>query len=136
MREQKTDESIYRYSYQGQFAEKDLETGWNHFELREYDPVIGRWTATDPAGQYWSSYIGMGNNPVSSGDPGGAYSKFGAWWLGGGGSITAGYADWNDSVHKPSLIGGTIGVGVALGGSYAVGETRLGWTPFVPKTSK
>jgi hypothetical protein len=29
----------YRYGYQGQFAEKDEETGWNAFELRMYEPV-------------------------------------------------------------------------------------------------
>ena len=80
LREQKTDESIYRYNYQAQFAERDLETGWNHFGLREYDPVIGRWTATDPAGQYCSPYIGMGNNPLNLVDPDGAYSRIGAWW--------------------------------------------------------
>jgi RHS repeat-associated protein len=80
LREQKTDESIYRYSYQGQYSEKDKETEWTHFELREFDPIIGRWTATDPAGQYWSPYIGMGNNPISSVDPDGAYSLAGALW--------------------------------------------------------
>lgn len=83
IRTQKTNESIYRYSYQGQYAEKDEETGWNHFDLREYDPVIGRWTSTDPAGQYWSPYIGMGNNPMVNVDPDGAYSKAGAWWRSG-----------------------------------------------------
>ena len=61
----------YRYGYQGKFAEKDEETGWNHFELREYDAVIGRWNSTDPMGQHWSPYKGMGNNPVSSTDPDG-----------------------------------------------------------------
>ena len=60
-----------------------METGWNHFELRGFDPVIGRWTATDPAGQYWSSYVGMGNNPISGVDANGAYSQFGAWWRNG-----------------------------------------------------
>jgi RHS repeat-associated protein len=73
IREQKADESVYRFGYQGQFAEKDSETGWNHFELREYDPVVGRWTATDPYGQFWSPYLGMGNNPVSQVDPDGGY---------------------------------------------------------------
>lgn len=71
LREQKTDESVYRFGYQGQFAEKDEETGWNHFELREYDPVIGRWTAVDPKRIGWSPYIGMFNNPVSGTDPDG-----------------------------------------------------------------
>jgi RHS repeat-associated protein len=33
----------YRFGYQGQFAEMDEETGWNAFELRMYEPVIGRW---------------------------------------------------------------------------------------------
>jgi RHS repeat-associated protein len=61
----------YRYGYQGKYAEKDEETGWNHFELREYDPVIGRWTAVDPKGQYYSPYVGMGNDPVSGTDPDG-----------------------------------------------------------------
>jgi RHS repeat-associated protein len=58
----------YRHGYQGRSSEKDGETGWNHFELREYDPVIGRWTSKDPAGQYYSPYVGMGNNPVSRTD--------------------------------------------------------------------
>jgi RHS repeat-associated protein len=71
LREQTTDESEYRYSYQGKFAEKDLETGWNHFELREYDPVIGRWLVPDPMGQHWSPYMAMGNDPVNNVDPDG-----------------------------------------------------------------
>ena len=70
-REQKTDESIYRYNYQGLYAEKDLETGWNHFELREYDPIVGRFTLVDPAGQFFSPYIGMGNDPINGIDPDG-----------------------------------------------------------------
>ncbi|MBL3655897.1 RHS repeat domain-containing protein [Fulvivirga sediminis] len=70
----------FRYGYQGNFAEEDEETEWNSFELRMYDPVIGRWMATDPAGQYASPYVGMGNNAINGIDPDGAYSKFGAWW--------------------------------------------------------
>jgi RHS repeat-associated protein len=73
LREMKAAEFTYRFGYQGQFAEKDEETGWNHFELREYDPVIGRWTVTDPYLQYWSPYNGMGNDPVNYADPDGGY---------------------------------------------------------------
>jgi RHS repeat-associated protein len=69
----------YRYTYQGQFSERDLETGWSHFELREYDPVMGRWNVTDPAAQYWAPYCAMGNNPINEDDPSGGYSRFGAW---------------------------------------------------------
>ncbi|HLT73365.1 MAG TPA: RHS repeat-associated core domain-containing protein, partial [Cyclobacteriaceae bacterium] len=68
MREQKSDESVYRFGYQGQFAEKDEETGWSHFELREYDPVIGRWMVPDPEYQFWSPYVAMGNWPTSGVD--------------------------------------------------------------------
>lgn len=68
----------YRYGYQGQFAEKDDETGWNHFELREYDPVIGRWISMDPYGQHWSPFIGIGNDPTNMIDFDGGYSKWGA----------------------------------------------------------
>ncbi|HTE34723.1 MAG TPA: RHS repeat-associated core domain-containing protein [Chryseolinea sp.] len=81
LREQKADASSrYRFGYQGQFSEKDEETGWNHFELREYDPIIGRWNGKDAYKQYWSPYIGMGNNPVSGIDrDGGFRTRFGAW---------------------------------------------------------
>jgi RHS repeat-associated protein len=61
----------YRYGYQGQYAEKDEETGWNSFELRMYDARIGRWLGVDPYGQYSSPYVAVGNNPVSGVDPDG-----------------------------------------------------------------
>jgi RHS repeat-associated protein len=63
----------YRFGYQGQFAEKDEETGWNAFELRMYAPVIGRWMIADPKRQYYSLYLGMGNNPINSVDSDGGW---------------------------------------------------------------
>jgi len=70
LREQKTPEELtYRYKYQGQYAEKDEETGWNHFELREYDAVVGRWHIPDPYREFWSPYVAFGNNPVNIVDP-------------------------------------------------------------------
>lgn len=62
----------YRYGYQGQFAEKDDETNQNSFELRDYDPLLARWLTRDPAGQYHSPYVGMGNNPINYTDHNGA----------------------------------------------------------------
>jgi RHS repeat-associated protein len=59
----------YRYGYQGQFAERDEETGWNHFELREYDAVVGRWMSGDPMSQFHSKYVGIGNDPCNGVDP-------------------------------------------------------------------
>lgn len=61
----------YRYGYQGQFAETDPETGKPAFELRLYDPRIMRWLSPDPAGQFSSPYLAMGNNPISMIDPDG-----------------------------------------------------------------
>ncbi|MGF7232848.1 RHS repeat-associated core domain-containing protein [Arachidicoccus sp.] len=58
----------YRYGYQGAYAEKDGETDWNAFELRMYDSRIARWMTTDPAGQYYSPYVAMGNDPVNGVD--------------------------------------------------------------------
>ena len=60
-----------RFQYQGAYAEFDENTSFNHFELRSWDPVIGRWMAPDPYGQFHSPYVGMGNNPISNTDPDG-----------------------------------------------------------------
>ena len=64
----------YRHGYQGQYAEKDGETGWNSFELRQYDAVIGRWLSPDPYGQYNSPYVGMGNDWPNAVDPDGGFA--------------------------------------------------------------
>lgn len=70
-------EGNYRYTYQGQ--EKDQETGMEAFELRLWDSRIGRWLTTDPYGQFYSSYLGMGNNPINGIDPdGGIFNPLGA----------------------------------------------------------
>jgi RHS repeat-associated protein len=63
--------TYYRYGYQGQNSEKDPETQWNAFGLRMYDSKIGRWLQYDPQGQFYSPYVGMGNNPVKNTDPDG-----------------------------------------------------------------
>jgi RHS repeat-associated protein len=59
----------YRYGYQGEFAETDEETGKPTFQLRIYDPRLGRWLSPDPMGQYHSPYMAMDNTPQQSVDP-------------------------------------------------------------------
>lgn len=59
--------------YQGDFSEYDDETGWNEFDLRDYDPQIGRWIQVDPYDQFPSPYIGMGNDPINNVDPTGGF---------------------------------------------------------------
>lgn len=63
----------YRWGYQGQYAEKDTVTGWNQFQLRMYDARFGRWLSVDPYDQFWSGYLGMGNNPSFT-DPDGGFA--------------------------------------------------------------
>ncbi len=111
MRENKSPEDVrYRYGYQGQFAEKDEETGWNHFELREYDPVVARWTAVDPKRQYYSPYVGMGNNPVNAVDPdGGKNVKFDA---------SGNYVGIDHDVWWHNLLFGSRGVVVGANGDF------------------
>ncbi|WP_255518209.1 RHS repeat-associated core domain-containing protein [Fulvivirga sp. M361] len=66
----------YRYGFQSGFSEEDSETGWNSFELRNYDPVIGRWMATDPARQHASPYLSFSNNPINRVDPDGGFDWY------------------------------------------------------------
>jgi len=74
-----TDAQGYRYGYQGKYAEKDPETGWNAFELRMYDSRVGRWLSVDPEGQYQSPYVGMGNDPINRIDPNGGWDWYAVW---------------------------------------------------------
>ena len=64
-----TQQEKYRHGYQGQYAERDSTTGWEAFQLRMYDPLIGRFLQVDPERQYASSYMAMGNNPLKLVDP-------------------------------------------------------------------
>jgi len=68
----------YEHGYQGQYTERDEETGLDAFELRMWDSRLARWTSTDPYGQYHSPYLGMGNNPINGVDPDGGLFGLGA----------------------------------------------------------
>lgn len=76
-------ESNYRHDYQGQYAEHDFETGYHAFDSRMYDSRILRFNSPDPAGQFWSSYMAMGNNWPNGVDPDGE------WFFGLFGSTSA-----------------------------------------------
>jgi RHS repeat-associated protein len=92
----------YRYDYQGQYSEKDPVTGLNNFELRMYDPMIGRWLTTDPQGQYYSPYERMGNNPVSGTDPTGEEADWHRDFLG---SLVADVGDNSQTLSSYLNIG-------------------------------
>jgi RHS repeat-associated protein len=65
----------YKYGYQGQFAEKDEESNETFFELRNYDPILGKFNTIDPYGQYFSPYMAMGNSHPNMVDEDGGFSK-------------------------------------------------------------
>ncbi len=55
----------YKFGFQGKFAEKDAETGWNSFKLRMNDPETTRWLSRDPYEQFiLSPYLSFLNNPI------------------------------------------------------------------------
>jgi RHS repeat-associated protein len=108
-------EGQYPYAFQGQ--EKDLETGMEAFELRLWDARIGRWLTTDPYGQYFSPYLGMGNDPINGIDPDGGFTKFGAWW----------FKLWNggETIHKDNGTYAVVGFEEGNGASIAVSGSAL-----------
>ena len=61
----------HRWKFQGKESITDLSLYWQDFGARYYDPQLGRWHVTDPADQFGSPYLGMGNNPVMLTDPDG-----------------------------------------------------------------
>ena len=99
----------YRHGYQGQFADKDEETGFDSFELRLYNSRIGRWTAPDPYGQFDSPYVGMGNNPVMGTDPDGGFFGPGPFYTLG--NITTHSFMLGEAV----VVGSKISVGASIG---------------------
>ncbi len=52
----------------------DRMFNWYDFEARYYDQQIGRWHVPDPAEQYYSPYLAMGNNPNIHVDPTGLFA--------------------------------------------------------------
>ncbi len=95
------------FQYQGDYSEFDDDLGWNDFELRSYDPQIGRFLQNDPYDQFASGYVGIGNDPGNSVDPSGGWGcPATAGLVGFGGMIAnAGGAGFNISSAVASWVG-------------------------------
>jgi RHS repeat-associated protein len=55
-----------KHHYRADYSEEEENTGWNEFDLRMYDPQLGRWTGADPYDEFASPYIGFANDPVNN----------------------------------------------------------------------
>lgn len=124
----------YRFGYQGQFAEKEDATGWSSFELRSYDPTIARWMTIDPYEQYWSPYLGMGNDWVNGVDPDGGFVE--STHTDKYGNVLAVYNDDNNSVYRHNDIesidswnGSLLNVNMDQKNVTRMGETPI-WDSF------
>lgn len=60
-----------QYSNKQRIDDAGLE--WVDHGARYYDTQLGRWHTPDPADQFSSPYVGMGNNPVMYTDPDGRF---------------------------------------------------------------
>jgi RHS repeat-associated protein len=56
-----------RYLYTGQ--EWDSELSLYNYHARQYEPSLGRFLTPDPAHQFPSPYVYVGNNPINATDP-------------------------------------------------------------------
>jgi len=115
------------YNYQGDFCEEETETGYDEFDLRFYDPTIGRWLANDPYDEFGSPYVGMGNDPVNNVDPSGG-DIWGAILGTMGGAAIGNWAhnQWGNDDNKGGrsnaiLLGAFLGSGIG----YSLEETCL-----------
>lgn len=61
-----------KFKYNGKELEDEHGLYWYHYGVRYYDPQLGRWHTMDPADEFQSPYLYVGNNPVKFIDPDGA----------------------------------------------------------------
>ena len=82
------------YLYQGKELDNENGLNWYDFHARLYDPVLGRWHTPDPAQQYVSPYMAMGNDPANRVDPNGQID-IGHWFTGAWNSLKQ---FWKDKI--------------------------------------
>lgn len=109
---------LCRYLYTGQ--ELDPETGFYNYRARWYVPYLGRFLTPDPAGEFFSPYLYVGNNPINYFDPTGL-AAINLFRFALGSVITLGYAG----------IGAALGAAIgSLGGREGAGWGALGGALF------
>jgi RHS repeat-associated protein len=109
---------IYRYTGQ----EWDAETGLYNYRHRLYDPHTRRFLSPDPAQQYFSPYLYVGDDPLLLTDPTGEFSaaafgaSLGAFFLGVLGVAGAVFTGGASLVGVLLGTAGTAGMGFGIAG--------------------
>lgn len=107
----------YHYAFQGQ--EVDPETGMEAFQLRLWDGRIARWLRPDPARQFPSPYLGMGNNPIGMIDFDGGFARWFKWdfsWTFGVGI---------EKIKFTKYLQGSLGADIISAGTNSDGESTM-----------
>jgi RHS repeat-associated protein len=119
------------YQYQGDYNDFDEDLGWNDFQLRNYDPQIGRWIQQDPYDEFPSPYTGIGNDPINNVDPTGGFlglsplASIGVKTLGGA-IIGMGVDAFTGGDGRGALIGAGAGLLSGVVGSFGFKAVRSG----------
>lgn len=121
-----------RYTYQGKYAENDKEVNEQFFELRNYNPLLGRFNTLDPYNQFHSPYLAMANNPNGVDPDGGNWLSFGVGAAGGaivGAAVGFSIAKFSGQ-SKQGQIESTLwgaGAGAIVGGAVLGLTTDARW---------
>ena len=119
----------------------DESTGLVHFGYRDYDPLVGRWTARDPVlyqGGQANLYVYVENDPINFRDPTGLFCVGASAFDGFGGGIKACMkgGDWSFCGEVGIGFGGGAeldfngGVASATDSLYASASVGAGCGPF------
>ena len=57
-----------KFLYNGKELEAEHGLNWYHYGARYYDPQLGRWHAVDPADEFHSQFVYVGNTPIIATD--------------------------------------------------------------------
>jgi RHS repeat-associated protein len=117
--------------YQGAYARYDSLTGYYDFASRSYDPALGRFFAVDPAGQFSSPYVGMGNMPMLGVDEDGEF-----FWIGFAvgfltTAITTPKSEGSDWFARSLMAGLASGLGAAGGKALTTSLLEVGKKAFI-----